>query len=823
MSRHLNTIVRSVLLEADAKGLTPEDPSFWREVGKTVDRYGRVIGDEVGRWSDAASELGSSAASGAAVLGKAALDTFVGQAHAPGSEEDVLLAREREVTLPKLVIPAVSALISHLALTKFRISAKISDAVGLPVRGIIAGKYGDEVVEDIFAGSVLHDVLLSASFVPGATVAAMLLDSVVYTAEGNRKGAIATLAMAGVFHAGGKVAARRADDAARGVLARKGGVEILAPKKYTDLSSAAKRGGFTHAVPPEDRVSAVVRFVEDTGRRMEAAGLKGGAQIAAAASQAVRSGEISIAPALDDARVAEAQKCASELMTPGPGGETPLAAAKRIRNEVAVRSPVELPPADRAGTDWLASNLLKKRDAATDALLVNMTDAGEAYRLNPTPENKATYQAAKEKYYKEGFRNALPDDLEADANREGTTHAARQTLAKGVMSTPRFQTSAKSLYSKLGFDVNIIPIVGTHEAMFSKYLTKYPKYLAGTEGVPGQLGTRVVVVPHDEGKAILDSVEGVETRGGKVVGQARIDTTGVDGSKITIVPITNTAGVDSLPTPWMISHGIFDSAAGNLLVANGTLPRTKQIVSEIEKAYNTLEKSLKEINKTDRVVGDVKRRLTIDLMGSLNISGLESSALGSAVNSGWGSNSRELLIDLLKTSDKIADIVAALGPNESGFLPLATSPAVHLEAERKGIIAASDFKKLIDEFEDLASRAAPMVGKKIEKGAGARGQPAARLEKTKQGVRTVRDYALRGITDHIAEIMSAAITKEAGYVPDFSHLQTPGMRAFLGEEGIRAVEDTARNIADILGENGQNAKAAFGEDMKGNVLFVFPD
>jgi hypothetical protein len=306
MTRDLSSVVRRVLLEQEGD---PQDPSYWREVGKTVGRYGSAIGGAAGS------------------LAKATLDTFVGQANAPGSEEDVRQAQAARTTL----LDVAEDITSHLVMTKFRIGAKIADAAGFPVKDIIAGKAGEDALKDIFAGSVLHDILLAGSFVPGGAVPSMLLDSVVYAAEGDEESAAMTLALAGVFHAGGKIAARRADDAARGVIARKGGVEILAPKGYKDLTSAAKSGRFTHAVPPADRAAAAVRFIEDVGGRMSAGGVSGGNEIASQAAAAVRSGEVSLGPALNATRAAESQAAASELMTPGAGGVTPLAAASRLK------------------------------------------------------------------------------------------------------------------------------------------------------------------------------------------------------------------------------------------------------------------------------------------------------------------------------------------------------------------------------------------------------------------------------------------------------------------------------------------------------------
>jgi hypothetical protein len=71
--------------------------------------------------------------------------------------------------------------------------------------------------------------------------------------------------------------------------------------------------------------------------------------------------------------------------------------------------------------------------------------------------------------------------------------------------------------------------------------------------------------------------------------------------------------------------------------------------------------------------------------------------------------------------------------------------------------------------------------------------------------------------------MAAAITKTDGYKPVLDFLQTPGFKYMYGEDSSALTEKAAQEIADIRGENGQNAKDAFAEDMKGNVLFVFPD
>ena len=741
---HLNKLVRRVLIEAETKSTEPEEPSYWDEVGKTVDRYGRAIGDEVGRWSDAASELGAGAASAAGTLAKATLDTFVGQAHAPSRAGDVESARASRATLLDVVIPSIGSIISHLALTKFRISAKIADSAGLPVRDIISGKYGKEAMEDIFAGSVLHDVILGASFVPGAAVAGMLLDSVVYAAEGDRKGAIATLAMAGVFHAGGKVAARRADDAARGVVARKGGVEILAPKRYTDLNAAAKRGRFTHAVPPEDRVTAIVKFVDDAGARMEAAGLKGGRQIAAAASQEVRSGTISIAPALEGARAAEAQEAISELMTPGLSGETPLAVASRKWKEVQVTVEKPRVVGNRSGRDWGQTGT--RIDRATGKRALGAVDSSQ--------------YGASEK-----------------------THLAR---AKGVMSTPAFISDAKRLYGKLGMDVTIKPVVGTHQEMFERYLTGHSELTPS-----GMLGSRIVVVPMDEGVEILAKMN--------------VGTSGVGPSKITIVPVVNTAGVDSLPTPWMIAHAMFDSAEGNLLVNSGKMPRTKAIVDAVKKVYDELGFAAKETLPTSAAM----RSLDSSVSGQLTRWTSPQQLLGMSVNSGWGANTRAIINDILPMHAAKSRIAHEIGPSAKQY-------------SEEHFDKVANYREKTSHLRDTNFISAPPVGARV---AGISDLTKETLLGTKQGVRRVGDYIERGDTDHIAEIMTAAITKNEGYLPNFEHMPYT-MDTHMGKVNTPnrlAVMRAAEEIQRILGPDGRTAKEAFAADLAGEVLFVFPD
>jgi len=832
---NLHSIVRRVLLEADyrERGVRPRGSRAPVEEGYREDakELASKIGDEAGRWTDAAKELGTDVLSGAATVGRAALNTLVGQAHAPTDDEDVRRAQASHYTLQDIVFPAAGNVLGHIVQLRFKIGAKVADAAGLPVRDIIAGKYGEDVMKDIFAGSVLHDILTVASFAPGGMVPAMLIDAMVYAVEGDRKSAVAVLAMAGVFHAGGKVQARKMDDARRGVIARVDGMEILSPKKYQDLGAAARRTKFTHAVPDVSRTPSAVKMIEDVGARMKESGVKGADQITVEATALVRSGEINLGPTLDAARAAEAQQAAVRLMTPGPGGETPLAAAKRLRNEVTVMKPVELPAEGRAGRDWLNSGLTTPDTPEFKALQDKVRVAKREFAENPTPENKEAIDLALSAA-KKAYAKMAPDDA---AKSQGSSHSELMRTAKSVMSTPAFAIEAKRLYGKLGYDVNIVPIVGTHEAMFEKYLTRYPKYLTGTEGSLSQRGTRITVVPYDEGKAILNAVEGVETKGGQVVGKMKVNTAGISAETITIVPITNAAGVDSMPTPWMITHGIFDSAAGNLLLVQGALPATKRIVESIERVFDrmrALEKEAPSIVREEddnfvvldgkgaseyvklsdpRVVAKVKENALYDTLGYSFIG--NANTLGTAVNSLWGRNTRSLFSSLGDAAKEYVDIAVRTGgmnPHEVGKY-----------AEKLGIASKEEVLTLHSEIEQLRNRAAPMVKQKVTT---AQEQPDSSLTRTKQGVRTVRNYVDRGQADHIAEIMTAAITKVKGYVPDLSFLSAESsLSGMIDPDQVKMVEVAAQEIAKILGPNGQNAKDAFSEDMRGNVLFVFPD
>jgi hypothetical protein len=838
----LRDLIRSyIILEAENQGSEPEDPSFWREVGK-----------ELGRWGDAASDLGTTAAGGAALLGKAALDTFVGQAHAPGSDEDVRRAQASRVTLPNLVLPALGSMLTHLAMTKFRISAKIAENVGFPARDIIAGKYGQDAAKEIFAGSALHDILLAGSFVPGGAVPAMLLDSVVYATEGDRKSAMTTLALAAVFHAGGRISARRADDLRRGVISRTGQVEVLAPKSYPDLTAAAQKSKFTHPIPQADKKAAVLRFIDDVGKRMETAGIKDARQIAADAKSAVETESLTLAPTLDAGRVAEAQGAATALMTPGAGGVTPLAAASKKWKEikVIVENPTVLPDEMRTGKDWFDSLVIRPDENLAPDVVENifnplrdkMMAAAARVRSNPSD---AAARAELEALWKE----LTPYKNYAERPE------SQLTRAKSVLSTAKFKSTATLMYGKLGIDVNIIPIVGAQESVFEKYLQGYPR-LVVPPGGQSPLGVRVVVLPADEGKSILDSVRGVSSKGE----ETRISTQNVGADTITIVPITNSAGVDSMPTPWMISHAIFDSAAGNLMIDQGKLPKTKALVTSVESVYTDLTTKLQtildnalpyqdtggyrindpkaksELLKIAAVSPEEERRVIEILNLRPGVVGKDPlSLIGMTVDSLWGRNARSMSAGIRDRSAAMIDIIIGARKIDNKILTLGDlRSTIQLTGNKKLIDYVgqvlnvqpdmSSVYSALDSYNDFVyANPAPMVGAKYKGFDPTLGiLDSIGLKDTKQGTSDMSSYVSRGPTDHIAEIMTSSITKSEGYVPKFDHL-TPDVQLVYGEEGVQAVREAAAEINRILGQGGSNAKEAFADDLKGNVMIVYPD
>ncbi len=705
----LNSIVRSLLIEASTQEAEAEETSYWDGVSK-----------EAGSWADAAAELGSDAASMAGTVVKATLDTFVGQSHAPGSEEDVQRARAEQASLGKLVLSVMGEMLPYVALTKFRISAKIMDAADLPVRELTAAKYGEDFANDLYAGSVLHDILQTTSLIPGGIVASMLLDSFVYAAEGDRKAAIATIALAGMF----------SSPATKASASVKGAAKEVAATKYTELSGKLAGAKQITILRGQD---AAAKAAEEIGYRMERAGVKNAYKLGREAGWAIRTNRLDATPALNTSRVAAAEKAASDLMAPGAGGESALRRAKRKWGEVSVEKPKVMSTGRYDSRDPVTS--WGREEIKARSLLPNTSHP-----------------------------KFLGTEVEKAAIRR----------AQATMQSAQFVTQAKRLYRNLGVNVNIKPIAGSMSSVFEETgLAKYNAPVPVETQAAGFRIARVTMTTNDEAVPILREL-GVSEKG-------------LTPTSTTIVPVSNAAGIDSLPTPWMIAHAMFDTGPGNLLQ---TMSRTKKIFDEVGRVFDELH--VKTHRRTVEKFANIKygvpmpydittRGKADDLYRSA-IAARQATevtrALGLTVNSTWGANSREIIKTELEG--------------------IATGKMKHGDITRK--------------------KAAPPVGQRIR----GKGTSSLRdigdsdsksyeevLSKTQAGSIRAGNYVNRSEGDRISEILTAALTKEEGYVPDFSHI--------LKDHPYREeIEAAARKIQEITADLPE----AFAADTQGKVVWV---
>jgi len=341
MERRLNSLVRSTLIESAAKNpavLDEDLAGVGRAVAKTFKDYGT-----------AASNVASSAGQFAGRLAKATLDTVAGQAHAPGSYEDVRSAQASRETLVDMAGAIGTAIISDLFFLKYRVGAKIYVAASPDERAAyqyLESKVGEEKANELLAGSIIHDVLFGLSFVPQLTVAAMLLDSFTYALEDDKEAAITALAMAGVTHAlfGSKISwsSEIPKDATRLLATEVHPVpidELASVKSYDEIAQLVQREGdkvsLLYRVVCEacyrvkiDRPGAVgyevveraQQAVQEMGQNLERRGVPGAQGIAQEAAARVQRGEFSVAPIADQARMGNFDQAARGFMEGGQSG-----------------------------------------------------------------------------------------------------------------------------------------------------------------------------------------------------------------------------------------------------------------------------------------------------------------------------------------------------------------------------------------------------------------------------------------------------------------------------------------------------------------------
>jgi len=865
-------------------GLTPDDPSYWRELADQSLSLGGSIGEQ--------------------------------------TVESIVSIAQFTYSLVNDPASTIGAIEDSLITTKFRIIAKMSDATDIDAEAWLAlsaflsgnareiSRVANITKEDVVAlktGTLFHDMMGVVSMVPVGGILAAVVDAVVYSAEGDNEKAAQCFVLAGMMIAleaasaapkpGTALAKPAAGSSAKAFTAAEEkylaaqrlalrpsteGERVAAlkametmekktpslrslrdqavdsprtapaassniPKAYDQAVRTGQKTGGKITIPPEQSASAI-KAAQDMVQVLKDKGMAGASGISAEITAIGAEGSVSVA-GLSAARATEALSAANTMLETAPSGLTVVEEAAK-RDSVLVYKPVELTAADRSGSDWLDTLAGKVTLDTPEALALEQAyrDAMEAFYMAKSQKSqdldlyKEKYESALSDYIEKGTRDPFPGEAAAS---QGTTPEGMSDLqkrAKTVLSSKAFSDRAKALYSRIGPDVNIIPIIGSHEAMFKKYLTGYPRYVAGTSMTRTQIGKRVVVTSAEEGRRILNSIEGIEVKSGDAMVPSRIDTSEIGPSNITIVPVTNAAGMDSMPTAWMISHGIFDSAAGSLLIDEGMLPRTKEIVDQVVKLYGDVrglprgESRLPLIGITKRydytskspdgmsyfgpdgerleknspLYGQVLRTIAADR--ALN-SFFGDNALGMTVNSGWARNSRTIFSGIIQKVEKISDISASTG----GFFR--PNSAFYNLGQKIGIDPA-DVEKIVTDIESIRKKGAPPVGRQVKSVDDLSDLP---LQKTKQATATVNDYIFRGNQDHIAETMTAALTQPGGYQPDFSHLETQAAKDLFGEKGIEKIKKTAQKIQDVLGPGGNNIKEAFAEDMEGKVLFVFPD
>ena len=448
--------------------------------------------------------------------------------------------------------------------------------------------------------------------------------------------------------------------------------------------------------------------------------------------------------------------------------------AEIIKNiwQVTVEKPVVSQGEQRSGLDWLLKldSGLPKRLARmpeppggrTPArVLAEIEAESQIIVHNSNLPNDANY-----------LKNLIPrpgdpgfDPIAWEARVQSLIPAAESALARAgnVMGSDQFRKSAARLYGRIGANVTIKPVVANHTFVTGRIddVLDAARKITSVDIDNETLSARVIV---------LDAIEG-----SKVLEDLLVPTSGVSSDTITIVPVTNSAGMDSMPTAWMIMHAIFDNAFGVLETRTG-MNATRQVVDRLKASYAKLDELAKLMDNDPE-----RYKINNDDPRAINYVFRPEDIFGTTIDSLWSRNAREIY----------------------------KAELIRLKQDQLRILNTGDM---------LTNRTikAPAVGQTITADRILTTPIGTELKGTKQGVKTLRSYFRRPMTDHIAELMSSAVGKEKGFVPVFDHI--PDDYPYKGE-----IIRIAKEMEEILGPNGENAKKALAEDLKGMVLFVFPD
>lgn len=189
------------------------------------------------------------------------------------------------------------------------------------------------------------------------------------------------------------------------------------------------------------------------------------------------------------------------------------------------------------------------------------------------------------------------------------SYESQLEMPERIFAAKKFIKDSQRLFGKIGSDVIVKPIVGTQKVV-NAALERINKPFQSL----GSFDERVTITSVDDAKRVIDDLNSWDA-----AKDTRISVEGMGPDTITVIPIANAAGKDTLPSAWMIAHALFDGGIGNFLIKD--MPSTKRIVEQVEAVF----RRLKEI---DPDLPDIEA---------------PDSLLGLSVNSMWGRNARELV------------------------------------------------------------------------------------------------------------------------------------------------------------------------------------
>jgi hypothetical protein len=179
-----------------------------------------------------------------------------------------------------------------------------------------------------------------------------------------------------------------------------------------------------------------------------------------------------------------------------------------------------------------------------------------------------------------------------------------------VFNAKKFTTDAKTLFGKIGTDVNVKPLVAS-QGEVNTILSTIGKDVFTDRKF---MRLRVAITSAEDAKESIELLNDTILAQGK-----KLSADGIGPDTITVIPVANAAGKDTIPSAWMVAHAFFDGGTGGLLLSG--MPNTKAIVTKVEDIFDRMF-------KIDTGIDEVRNLST---------------TLSQTVNSNWGRNARELV------------------------------------------------------------------------------------------------------------------------------------------------------------------------------------